>query len=109
MISYVQKQATHSSLDLFEKQALCITFDGIFCQKLGPVYSPDGPMLEFEVLADRNNFIVIKKVFHEVKCKTTQSSGTEFKYDEGASVDIAKNGAPYFCNIVLHSLFSDCS
>ena len=41
-------EATHSSLDLFEKPALLVTFDGSFCQKLGPVYSPDAPMLEFE-------------------------------------------------------------
>ena len=42
-------EATHSSLDLFEKPALLVTFDGSFCQNVRPVYSPNGPMLEFEV------------------------------------------------------------
>ena len=46
-------EATHSSLDLFEKPALLVTFDGSFCQKVGPVYSPNGPMLEFEVARDK--------------------------------------------------------
>ena len=54
-------EATHSSLDLFEKPALLVTFDWSFCQKVGPVYSPNGPMLEFEVAGDRNNFIDLQK------------------------------------------------
>ena len=32
-------EATHSSLDLFEKQPLLITFENAFDQKIGPVYS----------------------------------------------------------------------
>ena len=43
-------EATHSSLDLFEKQPLLITFENAFDQKIGPVYAPNGPMLEFEIL-----------------------------------------------------------
>ena len=62
-------EATHSSLDLSEKQALLVTFDRSFCQKLGPVYSPNGPMLEFEVSGDRNIFIDLQKIFLEIKCK----------------------------------------
>ena len=50
-------EATHSSLDLFEKPALLVTFDGSFCQKLRPVYSPNAPMLEFEVSVDQINFV----------------------------------------------------
>ena len=72
-------EATHSSLDLFEKLALLVTFNGNFCQKLGPVYSPDGPMLEFEVAGDRNNFIDLQKFFLEIKCKTVQSLGADLK------------------------------
>ena len=59
--------ATHSSLDLFEKPALLVTFDGSFCQKVGPFYSPNGPRLEFEVAGDRKNFIDLKKIFLEIK------------------------------------------
>ena len=57
------KEANHSSLGLFEKPALLVIFDGRFCQKWGPVYSPDGFMLEFEVSGDRSNFIDLQKSF----------------------------------------------
>ena len=44
-------EATHISLDLFEKPSLLVTFDGSFCQNLGPVYSSNGPMLNLKSLA----------------------------------------------------------
>ena len=31
------------------------------------------------------------------------------KYDAGAAADVTQTDAPYFCNDVLHSLFSDCT
>ena len=67
-------EAVHSSLDLFEKPSLLVTFDGSFCQKLGPVYSPNGPMLEFEVAGDRKNFIDLQKICLEVNVKLFSSS-----------------------------------
>ena len=45
----------------------------------------------------------------EIKCKIAQSSGADLKYDGAATADTARTDAPYFCNIVLHSLFSDCT
>ena len=102
-------EATHSSLDLFEKPALFLNFDGDFCQKVGPVYSPNGPMLKFEVAGGRNNFIDLQKLFLEIECKIVQGSETDLKYDAGAAADVTKTNAPYFCNNVLHSLFSDCT
>ena len=98
-------EATHSSLDLFEKPALLVNFDGSFCQKVGPVYSPNGPMLEFEVAGDRNNFIDLQKIFLEIKSKIVQASEADLKYDAGDAADVTKTDAPYFCNNVLHSLF----
>ena len=102
-------EATLSSLDLFEKPALLVTFDGSFCEKLGLVYSPDGPILEFEVTGDRNNLIDLQKIFLEIKCKIIQSSGADLKNDGAATADTARTDAPYFCNNVLHSFFSDCT
>ena len=102
-------EATNSSLDLFEIPSLLVTFDGSFGNKLGPIHSPNGPMLEFEVAGDRNNFIDLQKIFLEVKFKIVQSSEADLKYDATATADITKTGYPYFCNNVLHSLFSDCT
>ena len=53
-------EATHSLLDLFEKPPLLVTFENAFTQKIGPSYSPDGPMFDFEVSGDRNNFIELQ-------------------------------------------------
>ena len=36
-------EATNSSLNLLEKPALLVTFDGSFCQKVWPAYSPNRP------------------------------------------------------------------
>ena len=102
-------EATHISLELFEKPAVLVTFDGSFYQKVGLVYSPNGPMLEFEVAGERNNFIDLKKIFLENNCKIFQTSGADIKHDAGAAADVTKSDAPYFCKNVLHSLFSDCT
>ena len=59
----IPSKATHSYLDLFEKPPLLVTFDQSFKQKTGPVYSPSGSSLEFEVVGDRNNFIDLQKTF----------------------------------------------
>ena len=56
-------EATRSSLDLFEKQPLLITFENAFDQKIGPVFSPNGPKLEIEITGDRNNFIELQKIY----------------------------------------------
>ena len=97
-------EATHTTLDLFEKQPLLVTFDNAFTQKIGPSYSPDGPMLEFEVIVDRNNFIDLQKFLLEIKCKITQSNDADLR----SGTDATTTFSPYFSNNALHSLFSEC-
>ena len=65
-------EATHTSLDLSEKPPLLVTFENAFTQQIGPSFSPDGPVLEFEVLGDRNNFIDLQKIVLEIESKITQ-------------------------------------
>ena len=67
-------EAKHTTLDLFEKQPLLITFDNAVTQKVEISFSPDGPMLEFEVLGDRNNFIDLQKLLLEIKCKISRKN-----------------------------------
>ena len=98
-------EATHTTLDLFEKQPLLITFDNAFTQKVGPSYSPDGPMLEFEVLGDRNNFIDLQKFLLEIKCKISRNNDGDLR----TGTDATNTDAPYFSNNALHSLFSECT
>ena len=102
----IPSESTHSSLDLFEKQPLLVTFDQSFEQKTGPLYSPSGSSLEFEIVGDRNNFIDLQKIYLEVKCRIQNVDGTDLRYDAG---DPANTDAAFFVNIVLHSLFADCT
>ena len=74
-------EATHSFLGLFEKQPLLITFENAFDQKIGPVYSPNGPMLEFEINGDRSIFLDLLKMFLEIRCKVMQANGADLRYD----------------------------
>ena len=99
-------EATHSSLDFFEKQSLLITFENAFDQKIGPVYSPNGPMLEFEITGDRNNFVDLQKIYLEIRCKVTQSNGADLRYD---NTDPTVSDSPFLVNNSLYSLFSDCT
>ncbi|XP_075250834.1 uncharacterized protein F54H12.2-like [Convolutriloba macropyga] len=98
-------EATHTTLDLFEKPPLLVTFENAFTQKIGPSISPDGPVLEFEVLGDRNNFFDLQKIVLEIKCKITQANDAELR----AGTEAANRDTPYFVNNTLHSLFSECT
>ena len=102
----IPSEATHISLDLFEKPPLLVTFDQAFEQKTGPLYSPTGSSLEFEIVGDRNNFIDLQKIYLEVKCCIVQSNGNNLRYTTG---DANASDTPFFLNNILHSLFADCT
>ena len=99
-------EATHRSLDLFEKAPLLVTFDYSFEQKIGPAYSPNGPNLEFEVVGDRNNCIDLQKIYLEIKYRILQTGGNALRYD---ATDATVSDEPSVVNNTLHSLFSDCT
>ena len=88
-------EATHTTFDLFEKQPLLITFDNAF--------TPDGPMLEFEVYFDRNNFIDLQKLLLEIKCKISRKNDGDLR----TGTDATNTDAPYFSNNALHSFFQN--
>ena len=87
-------EATHTTLDMFEKQSLLITFDNAFTQKVGPSNSPDGSMLEFEVLGDRNNFKDLQKLLLQIKCKISRNNDVDLR----TGTDATDTDAPYFSN-----------
>ena len=93
-------EANHSSLDLFEKPSLLVTFDTSFEQKVGPLYAPNGPTLEFEVVGDRTNFIDLQNIYLEVKCRILQANGNILRYD---ATDANLTDSPCFVNNILHS------
>ena len=95
-------EATHSSLELFEKQPRLITFENAFDQRIGPVYSPNRTMLEFEITGDRNTFVDLQKIYLEIRCKVTQSNGADLRYD---NTDSTVSDSPFLANNSLYSLF----
>ena len=99
-------ETSHTSLDIFERPQLLVNFDGSFEQKIGPLYAPNGPTLEFEVKGDRTNFIDLQNIYLEVKCKIVKTDNTNLNYVTG---DATQQDTPVFVNNTLHSLFSDCT
>ena len=102
----IPAEATHSSLDLFEKPPLLVSFEIAFTQKNGPSYSPDGPMLEFEVLGDRNNFIDLQRTRLEIVLRVVQNNGNVLRTH---AADARVRDTPCFVNNPLSSLFSECT
>ena len=102
----IPTEATHSFLDLFEKPPLLVTFENAFTQKIGPSYSPDGPMLEFKVLGDRNNFIDLQRTRLEIVLRVVQNNGNVLRTH---ATDAGLRDTPYLVNNPLSSLFSECT
>ena len=97
-------KAKHKNLELFYKQHLVVKFDNAFT-KSASSYSPDGPMLEFEVVGDMNNFIDLQKFLPEFECKFSRTNDADLR----TGTYEAKTYLPYFSNNALHSLFSECT
>ena len=104
--NFLPTEATHSSLDLFEKPPLLVTFENAFTQKIGPSYSPDGPMLEFDVLGDRNNFIDLQRTRLEIVVPVVQNNGNVLRTH---ATEAAQRDTPYLVNNLLSFLFSECT
>ena len=105
IFNFLPTEATHSSLDLFEKPPLLVTFENAFTPKSGPSYSPDGPMLKFEVLGDRNNFIDHQRTRLEIVARVVQNNGDVLR---AHATEAAQRDTPYLVNNPLSSLFSEC-
>ena len=75
----------------------------VLSPKNGPSYSPDGPMLEFEVLGDRNNFIDLQRTRLEIVARIVRSNGNVLRTH---ATEAANRDTPYFVN---NPLFSECT
>ena len=99
-------EASNTPLDIFERSRFLIAFDPSIDQKIGFLFSPNGPTLEFEVVGDGTNFIDLRDFYFQVNCKVLQSDSNTFHFTTG---DAAASDLPIFVNITLNSLFFDCS
>ena len=80
-------EASHNSLDIFERSPVLITFDSSFYQKIGSIHSPNGPTLKFEVVGDRNTFLNWQKNFLKIKCNVTQTDGRDLRFDSRSAAN----------------------
>ena len=75
-------------------------------QSMGPSYSPDGPMLEFEVLGDINNFIDLQQTRLEIVARIVQNIDNVLRTH---ATETAQRDIPYLVNNPLSSIFSECN
>ena len=93
-------------MELFEKPPLLVFFENAFTQKIGPSYSPDSPMLEFEVLGDRNIFIDLQRTRLEIVARIVRSIETVLRTH---ATEAANRDTPYFANNLSSSISSECT
>ena len=77
-----------------------------FEQKICPVWAPNGPTLEFEVVGDRTYFIGLQNIHLKVKSRILRTNGGKLEYDAASA---SATDSPFFVFIKPHSFFSDCS
>ena len=95
-------EASHSSLEIFESPPVLNTFNTSFEQRIGSVYAPNGPTLEFEVVGDRTNFIDLQNICLEVKCRLLRSMVTNWNTMQVMLRQLMHHSLL----IILHILFS---
>ena len=71
-------------------------------KKNGPSYLPDGPMLKFEVLGDRNNFIDVPRSRLEIVPRIVQNNGSVLRTH---ATEIAHRDTHAWLKIYFHLYF----
>ena len=99
-LTQLPSAATHSSLDLFQKNPVLVNFDHGNVQEVHPVTGVDGPTLEFEIRTDRNSFLDMSEVYLRLAV-TIIDLNTLKPVDTTTQPVVLTNNA-------LHSLFSNC-
>ena len=99
-----QQNFKNNFVDLEERTGKRFLRRNKFEQKIGPLYAPNGPTLEFEVKGDRTNFIDLQNIFLEVMCKIVKADNTNI------NCDWRRNSARHASfRQQYSSLFSDCT
>ena len=101
----IPSKASHNLLNLIENFPLSL-FSNAATQKIGPSYSPDGPVLEFDLLGDRNKFINNQDTRLEIIARVLRSNRTLLRTH---STDAAIIDSQYFVPNSSSSLFSECT
>ena len=101
----IPRAAHHSSLDLFTKPDVLVTFDNSYEQETLPVTTENATVIEFQLNTDRNIYLDLQSI--ELKLNATITRGD-------ANLRLLDTGLPNaadivaFTNNTLHSMFSNC-
>ena len=93
--------AIHSSLDLFHKPNVLVSFENAFEQETLPQSNDNGQTLEFVLTTDRNIYLDLQSI--ELKVTATIQKG-----NNGQTV-LETNDPITLANNTLHTLFSNCA
>ena len=67
--AHIPKPATYSSLDIFSKPEVLVSFDNSFEQETLPVTAHDAPVFEFVLTTDRNIYLDLQSVELKLEAK----------------------------------------
>ena len=104
----IPKPTTHSSLDIFSKPEVLVSFDNSFEQETLPVTAP---VFEFVLTTDRNIYLDLQSVELKLEAKIGKGANgnTNLKTELAGGNTVAKaTDRVSFINNTLHSFFSNC-
>ena len=107
----IPKPATHSSLDIFSKPEVLVSFDTSFEQETLPVTAHDAPVFEFVLTTDGNIYLDLQSVELKLEAKNGKGANgnTNLETELAGGNTVAKaTDKVSFINNTLHSFFSNC-
>ncbi len=98
-------EATHSSLDLFERPSMIVNFERAVESAVLPTSSANSSQLDFRILSELRHFIDLRSIMLELVVKFVNTDGTDLRYH---ATDVDERDECSFANNLLHSLFKEC-
>ena len=107
----IPKPATASSLDIFSKPEVLVSFDNSFEQETLLVTAHHAPVFEFVLTTDRNIYLDLQSVDLKLEAKIGKGANgnTNLETELAGGNTVAKaTDKVSFINNTLHSFFSNC-
>ncbi len=101
-------EATHSSLDLFERPSMLVNFDNAIEHQHLPITANNAPTLEFNIVGEKRTYIDLDKIYLELAVKFNKGDGNPQTWVAGSPNDPEQSDKCSFVNNLLHSLFKEC-
>ena len=103
----IPKPANYSSLDIFSKPEVFVSFENFFEQETLPVTAHDAPVFEFALTTDRIIYLHLQSLELTLESKIGKGANGNTEIGWGNTVAKAIDKVS-FINNTLHSFFSNC-